>query len=89
MKRDIYEKLLSWKESSTRMPLILNGARQVGKTWLLTEFGHREYKKLAMFSLDRNEAARKVFEQSGEARELLRKLSALAGIDITAGIPPT
>jgi predicted AAA+ superfamily ATPase len=85
MKRDIYEKLLSWKESSTRMPLILNGARQVGKTWLLTEFGHREYKKLAMFSLDRNEAARKVFEQSGEARELLRKLSALAGIDITAG----
>lgn len=85
MERYLYKALIEWKKSPSRMPLILNGARQVGKTWLLTEFGRREYKKQAIFSLDRNVAARNVFEQSGSPHELLRKLSALADIDITAG----
>lgn len=85
MKRDAYKSLIAWKKSKNRMPLILNGARQVGKTWILTEFGRQEYKKFVMFSLDRNEAARAVFEQRGEPRDIIRKLSALAGTDITAG----
>ena len=55
MERSIYNKLVEWKNKKDHKPLILNGARQVGKTYILQEFGKREYKKLAFFSLDRNQ----------------------------------
>ena len=51
MQRDIYKQLLRWKNKKTRKPLILNGARQVGKTYILREFGEKEYQKVAFFSL--------------------------------------
>lgn len=85
MERYLYKRLIEWKISDNRKPLILNGARQVGKTWLLTEFGRREYEKTVFFSLDRNNDARKVFQQGGTARQLIQRLSALSGIDITEG----
>ncbi len=47
MKRQVYSQLLAWKNDSDRKPLILNGARQVGKTWILKEFGKNEYKNVA------------------------------------------
>lgn len=83
MERELYKELKNWKLREGRKPLILNGARQVGKTWLLTEFGKREYKKTVFFSLDRNSDARTIFEQGGEAKKLLQRLSALAATDIT------
>lgn len=83
MKRELYKELVNWKLSKDRKPLILNGARQVGKTWLLTEFGKQEYKKTVFFSLDRNNDARTIFEQGGEVKKLLQRLSALAATDIT------
>jgi uncharacterized protein len=43
MKRDIYNKLLEWKSTPRRKPLLLKGARQVGKTYILQKFGEREY----------------------------------------------
>ena len=46
MKRLLYQNLLDWKNKENRKPLILNGARQVGKTWLVKEFGKNEYKNL-------------------------------------------
>lgn len=85
MERDLYKTLTDWKKSENRKPLVLNGARQVGKTWLLTEFASREYAKVAMFSLDRNARARKVFEDGGQTSDLLLSLSALSGVDITPG----
>ena len=85
MKRELYNKLIDWKKSPNRKPLILNGARQVGKTWLLTEFAKNEYEKSVVFSLDRDSDARLIFENGGTARQLLQRLSALSGIDITAG----
>ena len=85
MERYLYNKLIEWKISPKRKPLILNGARQVGKTWLLTEFGRREYTKTVFFSLDRNNDARRVFQQGGSARQLIMRLSALSGVDITDG----
>lgn len=84
MRRELYNKLIAWKKSPKRKPLILNGARQVGKTWLLTEFARNEYEKSVVFSLDRDSDARQIFENGGTARQLLQRLSALAGIDITA-----
>lgn len=85
MERDVYNELIIWKKKSDRKPLILNGARQVGKTWLLQEFAKSEYEKTAMFSLDRHVEARQVFEQGGEIKKMIRELSALAGVDITPG----
>lgn len=85
MQRTLYKSLIEWKNSANRKPLILNGARQVGKTWLLTEFAQREYRQVAMFSLDRNDKARALFQGGGSAEQLLRGLSALSSIDITPG----
>ena len=85
MERYLYSKLLEWKNSEYRKPLIVNGARQVGKTYLLREFGGREYKKMAFFSLDRDKKAAGVFLHGGSTGDILLALSALSGIDITPG----
>ena len=76
MKRTVIEQLKAWKESLYRKPLILSGARQVGKTYILQEFGKREYKKLAFFSLDRNQKAAEVFEKAGTTADILMAFSA-------------
>ena len=83
MKRYIYNQLLEWKNKQDRKPLILNGARQVGKTYILKEFGKQEYKKLAFFSLDRNQKAAEVFEKGGTTADMLMALSAISQTDIT------
>ena len=48
------ESLVAWKESARRKPLVLNGARQVGKTWLLKEFGARHFENVAYVNIDNN-----------------------------------
>lgn len=83
MKRDIYQQLLVWKEKKGHKPLILNGARQVGKTYILREFGEKEYSKMAFFSLDRNKQALEVFQKGGNAADMLLALSAISHVDIT------
>ena len=55
MERLIMHKLLDWKNSPYRKPLILKGVRQVGKTWVLKEFGKRYYENVAYFNFDENE----------------------------------
>ncbi len=85
MKREIYHDLLEWKNKKCRKPLILNGARQVGKTYILQDFGKSEYKKLAYISLDRNQVAVRVFENGGEISDILMALSAICRVDITPG----
>ena len=55
MERFILKKLLDWKNSPYRKPLILKGVRQVGKTWILKEFGRRCYENTAYFNFDENE----------------------------------
>ena len=83
MERSIYQSLLGWKNKQERKPLILNGARQVGKTYILQEFGRREYRQLAFFSLDRDQKAAEVFEKGGSAADMLMALSAISQVDIT------
>lgn len=85
MRRYLYKDLLNWKKRDNRKPLIINGARQVGKTYLLQEFGHQEYDKMAFFSLDRSAMAASVFEQGTSVNEILLSLSAISNIDITPG----
>lgn len=83
MKRSIYNQLLSWKNKQDHKPLILNGARQVGKTYILREFGKNEYKRMAFFSLDRDQKALEIFNKGGNATDMLMALSAISHEDIT------
>lgn len=54
MERFVYKQLIDWKCARGRKPLVLNGARQVGKTWLLKEFAQREYAKMAYVMCRKN-----------------------------------
>lgn len=85
MKRDIYGDLLAWKNAPYRKPLILNGARQVGKTYILQEFGKREFRSMVYFSLDRDSKASGVFDTGGSTADILLSLSAISGTDIVPG----
>lgn len=62
MQRDLMTELVKWKGNGRRKPLILNGARQVGKTWLLKEFGRTSFENVAYVNLDDNPAMKEQFE---------------------------
>ena len=83
MYRAVIEDLRQWKQSANRKPLILQGARQVGKTYILKEFGLSEYAKTVHISFDRDEKARQFFNEGGGAERLIRLLSAHSETDIT------
>ncbi len=82
MERFLMNDLVAWKESSRRKPLILNGARQVGKTWLLKAFGNAHFENIAYVSLDSNEAARAVFEADFNIARIISSLSLLTNTRI-------
>lgn len=56
------EDLKKWKQKSDRKPLVIRGARQIGKTWLVQEFGKTEYEKTAYVNFDGNPRMKKLFE---------------------------
>ena len=85
MRRIALKKLLDWKNSSSRKPLILNGARQVGKTWLLREFAKKHYAKEAYVICRKNELAKQIFSHDFDIKRIIRDLSALSKVDITPG----
>jgi len=82
MKRCIYKDLLRWKESPDRKPLVLEGARQVGKTWILKEFGSNEYKNVAYVNCDNNPLLEELFIDFDIDR-IIRALSAITEINIS------
>lgn len=81
MERSIYSSLKKWKESPTRKPLILQGARQVGKTYILKEFGAREYSEVVYINCDDNNDMQNMFVDYDVDR-IIRSLSAISGISI-------
>lgn len=81
MERSIYSSLKKWKESPTRKPLILQGARQVGKTYILKEFGAREYSEVVYINCDDNNDMQNMFADYDVDR-IIRSLSAISGISI-------
>ena len=84
MKRKIYKDLLKWKENKQRKPLIINGARQVGKTWILKEFGKNEYENVAYINCDNNQTVKAMFTDYDTER-MIRVFSALSGERIVPG----
>ncbi len=85
MKRRLMKDLIVWKDSKRRKPLILNGARQVGKTWLLTEFGRTQFENVAYVSLDDNPGMAAQFESGYDIPRILAMIQADTGERITAG----
>lgn len=79
MKRFIIENLLRWKNSPYRKPLILKGVRQVGKTWILKEFGKTCYENTAYFNFDENEDYKEFFETTKDVKRILQNLMLATG----------
>lgn len=82
MYRKISQKLLAWKESPFRKPLLLQGARQVGKTFSVLEFGRNNYENVAYFNFETNTQLNATFEENIEPGYLLPVLSHIAGTSI-------
>lgn len=82
MERKIYQTLTNWKQNPGRLPLILQGARQVGKTYCLLHFGKANYRNLAYFNFESNPELHIIFKQSLLPSKLLPQLAILAGTEI-------
>lgn len=83
MQRTVLQQLMVWKEKSSRKPLIVNGARQVGKTWVLREFARRYYKKEAYVICRKNDLLKQLFTKDFDTGRILRGLRAITSVDIT------
>lgn len=86
MQRDLLLKLIEWKRNPDRKPLILDGARQVGKTWLLQEFGRLEYKNTVYLNCDGNNQAEELFSNDYDTNRILRNLSAITNQEINPNL---
>lgn len=82
MKREIYSQLLEWKENPSRKPLMLYGARQVGKTYIVKEFGNREFDNLVYINCYNNREVKEIFEKDTDISRILLALSVLTGEQI-------
>ncbi|MCQ2554225.1 MAG: AAA family ATPase [Clostridia bacterium] len=83
MRRNVKEQLIEWKNSSDRKPLILRGARQVGKTWLMKDFGKTFYRDFAYFNFDEEEELKSVFELNKDPHRIVELLSMISNKKIT------
>lgn len=83
MERFILKNLLNWKNSPYRKPLILKGVRQVGKTWILKEFGKLYYENTAYFNFDENEEYKQFFETTKDVDRILQNLILASGQKIS------
>lgn len=82
MKRDIYEELLLWKNNLNRKPLVITGARQVGKTWIMREFGRNEYDDVVYINCDNEKRMEALLSDDYNIDRILLGLQAISGINI-------
>lgn len=85
MERLAMKHLTCWKKSPYRKPLIVKGVRQVGKTWLLKEFGRQFYDNIAYFNFDENPEYREFFATTKDVRRIIPNLAMAGGQDILPG----
>ena len=82
VERLLMQQLIHWKNKRTRKPLIIRGARQVGKTWLMKEFGKRYFEQTVYISFDNNERMKNVFEADFDLPRILSSLKIESGQQI-------
>lgn len=85
MERNILAQLIDWQNKTNRKQLILNGARQVGKTYILKEFGRTQYKNIAYVNCDNNDVVTKIFSRDYDIRRIILSLSAVTHVSIKPG----
>lgn len=85
MYRNIIGQLKEWKNREHRKPLVLAGARQVGKTYILKRFGEQEFANMAYINCDDNELAKNLFAQDYDIRRILLAIGAITGQSIEPG----
>ena len=73
------QQLYDWKEKSTRKPLIIRGARQVGKTWLMKEFAATAYKQFAYINFEDNEVMKEIFQKDFDIERILMAIQLVTG----------
>ncbi|PKG32158.1 ATP-binding protein [Methanoregula sp.] len=84
MERKIARRLEEWKRNPRRKPLLLQGARQVGKTYSVLEFGKKQYKTIVYVNFESNAGAQRIFERDLDPERIIRELAALSGTTIRA-----
>lgn len=82
IERNIQKKLSAWKVDKNRKPLVLQGARQVGKTWLLKHFGAAEFDDVAYFNFEEQPNLKQFFEHSKDIQRIIQNLSLVHGLPI-------
>ena len=85
MKRNAMRDLVQWKESEDRKPMVLKGARQVGKTWLMKEFGSNYYQNYVYFNFDEEDELKSIFEKNKNPQRIIELLSMIADEKILPG----
>ena len=85
MRRLLLNQLILWKKSEQRKPLMLKGVRQVGKTWLLKEFGKKYYENTAYFNFDEQGELKQYFETTKDVSRILQNLALINGAPIHPG----
>ena len=85
MKRNAIEALLKWKNDEERKPMVLKGARQVGKTWLMKEFGRSHYDNYVYFNFDEEDELQSIFATNKNPKRIIELLSLVAGEKILPG----
>ena len=85
MRRNVIFKLIEWKNDPDRKPLILKGARQVGKTWLMEEFGKTQYNSYVLFNFDEEKELTSIFQLNKNPHRLIELLGLLSGQQIIPG----
>lgn len=85
MKRNALSALVKWKNSEERKPMVLKGARQVGKTWLMKEFGRNYYDSYAYFNFDEEDELKSIFETNKNPQRIVELLSMICGDKIEPG----
>ncbi len=85
IQRDILEVLKEWKDKYDRKPILLKGARQIGKTWVMKEFGRLCFEHYVKFDFDRTAELKSVFQQSKEPQRIIKELSLYSEVPIIPG----
>lgn len=85
IRRDIIDDLRRWKESDNRKPILLKGARQTGKTWIMREFGKECFDHVAEFNFDKVGELNSIFEKTKDVDRILKELALFTDVPIEAG----
>lgn len=85
MERFQYQKLLNWKKSNGRKPLIIRGARQVGKTWLMKQFGELEYTSTAYVNFESSKTLKNLFSDDFDIQRIITAIQIETGVQINPG----